>query len=276
MLKSLKHVARAVATASGSKKYGFYIPYKHASSIKDSITPYAAIETIFEQSQPAMLAVLNTIQDHSAALADACNGRLNGHWNGAYFGLLDTAAAYAIIKTSGATRIVEIGSGSSTHVMCAACEALEPEPEIVCVDPAPRSAIKGLNVSWDRSVLSEDHIEKFASLRRGDIAFFDSSYVLFEGTDVDIIQNRILPVLQPGVLVHIHDVFLPDPYPVPWRPRAYTEQTGLGGWICGGAYEIVFSSHFAATRMQTATEKALADVADRQSHGGGSIWLRRR
>ena len=32
----------------------------------------------------------------------------------------------------------------------------------------------------------------FETLAPGDIAFFDSSHVLFEGTDVDIIENRIL------------------------------------------------------------------------------------
>ena len=79
MFKSLKQFARAVATASGSKKFGFYIPYKHAASIRPSIATYAGIETIFEQSRPAMLAVLDSIQAHAGALADACNGRLNGH-----------------------------------------------------------------------------------------------------------------------------------------------------------------------------------------------------
>ena len=33
------------------------------------------------------------------------------------------------------------------------------------------------------------------------------------GSDVDLLLNAVLPRLQPGVLIHLHDIFLPDPYP---------------------------------------------------------------
>ena len=271
-----KQTLRGIATITGIKKSGIYIPYKHAASLPTQPSAYAALEKLFEQNTQSLSRVLDAINTETDALNTACHGPLDGHWNGGYFGILDTAATFAIVRQSGARRIYEVGSGSSTHVMCAAISDLATKPEIRCIDPVPRSEITSLGVTWDQNILTADNIAMFAALEPGDIAFFDSSHVLYEGTDVDIIQNRILPILKPGVLVHIHDIFLPDPYPVSWAPRGYTEQTGLGGWLCSNAYEILFSSYYAATRMAPETAKALANLPGDSSTSGGSLWLRRK
>src|SRR3972149_5863814 len=55
----------------------------------------------------------------------------------------------------------------------------------------------------------------------GDILFLDSSPVLRAGGDVQLEYLEILPRLAPGVLVHVHDISLPKPY-----PRVYFE-TGM-------------------------------------------------
>ena len=47
------------------------------------------------------------------------------------------------------------------------------------------------------------------------------------GSDVDLLLNRVLPRLPAGVLVHIHDIFLPFDYPPIWGWRAYNEQQGV-------------------------------------------------
>ena len=171
--------------------------------------------------------------------------------------------------------MIEVGSGSSTHVVTAAVSTGRFDCDVRCIDPIPRHEISALGVTWDAAVLTDRHVAQFAGLGPGDIAFFDSSHVLFEGTDVDIIQNRILPVLKPGVLVHIHDIFLPDAYPVNWGHRGYTEQIGLGGWLCGGAYRLLFASHYVATRMADRANEALAGMSPPGPASGGSIWLQR-
>ena len=58
-------------------------------------------------------------------------------------------------------------------------------------------------------LLEETDAELCAGLGPDDILFIDSSHILLPGMDVDIQLNRIFPVLQPGVLVHLHDIFLP-------------------------------------------------------------------
>ena len=266
---------QGLATLTGVRRLGFFIPFSHAASVPAPPPVYAGIEAAMASACPLMQGTLDDIAGSMDALKHACAGPLAGHWNGGYFGPLDTAAAFAIAHGQRPARIIEVGSGSSTHTLCAAIAATGAPCDIRCIDPVPRHEISALGVTWEEAVLSDAHVPLFEALEPGDIAFFDSSHVLFEGTDVDIIQNRILPVLKPGVLVHIHDVFLPDPYPAAWAHRAYTEQIGLGGWLCGGAYRVIFASHYAATRMRDRAQAALSGLPPHGPPGGGSLWLQR-
>jgi hypothetical protein len=56
-------------------------------------------------------------------------------------------------------------------------------------------------------------VSYFEQLESGDILFIDSSHVIRSGNDVHYEFLEILPRLKPGVLVHIHDISLPKPYP---------------------------------------------------------------
>jgi hypothetical protein len=117
----------------------------------------------------------------------------------------------------------------------------------------------------------------FAALAAGDILFVDSSHIAMPGTDVDRLFLDILPRLAGGVLVHVHDVFLPDAYPGEWRWRGYNEQLLVGALIQGGAWEIVFASRYVATRMPELVAKSV--VTDLLLLSGAhetSLWLRKR
>jgi len=115
-------------------------------------------------------------------------------------------------------------------------------------------------VTWVPALLSDSHPPMFDALEAGDVAFFDASHVPMPGTDVDLIVNGILPRLRPGVLVHFHDIFLPDAYPSEWAWRAYNEQNAIAPLLTAGGYDVLFSSRYALTRM----------APDRES----SLWLR--
>lgn len=111
----------------------------------------------------------------------------------------------------------------------------------------------------------------------------DSSHVLMPGTDVDVLLNRALPALPAGILVHVHDVFLPDGYPPAWAWRGYNEQLAIATLIQGGGFRLVWSSRYVATRMAEPLRGrtvAPADAVRRRlreqlvaGEGGGQIGI---
>lgn len=110
-------------------------------------------------------------------------------------------------------------------------------------------------------------------MEAGDILFIDSSHILMPGTDVDWLFNRVLPALPPGVLVHIHDIFLPDDYPADWAWRGYNEQQAIGPLLAGG-FQPVFASHYARTRLAGEVQ---GGIVGRLPQAAGaypaSLWL---
>jgi hypothetical protein len=47
---------------------------------------------------------------------------------------------------------------------------------------------------------------------------------VFQNSDVCVFFLDIVPRLAPGVLLHLHDIFLPYDYPPVWYERYYSEQ----------------------------------------------------
>jgi hypothetical protein len=114
----------------------------------------------------------------------------------------------------------------------------------------------------------------FEALQAGDILFIDSSHILMPGTDVDFLFNHVLPTLPAGVLIHIHDIFLPDDYPPDWEWRGYNEQLGIAALIQGGAYQLIWSSHYAVKRMADAVAASAAGRLQlKEGAREASLWL---
>lgn len=249
---------------------GFFSPYRYAEGVAP--IAYPELERIFQAAEPAFADVLGEISTYRARLSEFDGPPPRPRWDQYWFPRLDGAAAYAIVQMTKPRRIVEVGSGHSTRMLAQAA-ADAGGAEITCIDPAPRAALKGLDVTWREGVLGAGDLPLFDSLEAGDIAFFDGSHLLWPGTDVDLILNRILPALRPGVLIHLHDISLPDPYPIEWAWRGYTEQLGLGGWIAGQGVKLVFSSQYVRTRM--AVEEAILGLPMPEGALETSLWLRR-
>lgn len=68
------------------------------------------------------------------------------------------------------------------------------------------------------------------------------------GGDVNYLFLDVLPRLQPGVLVHVHDIFLPFEYPQDWvleRHRFWTEQYLLQAFLSfNSEFEVLASSGY--------------------------------
>jgi len=224
-------------------------------------------------------AVLDCIESYAAEL-DAIGAPRVDHrppsprWDQDWFPRLDAAAAYALVRREPPRRIVEVGSGHSTRFLVRAIADGGLATRITAIDPEPRASIRGLEIEFLEKRVQEVPENPFHELQPGDILFIDSSHQLKAGSDVDLLFNKILPLLPSGARVHVHDVFLPDEYPAEWAWRRYNEQNFIKDLL--PRYAVEFSSHWIASRRPDLLERG---VLGRLPLVAGalesSLWLRK-
>jgi hypothetical protein len=264
--------ALGLATLSGGGR-GYFVPHRYAG-LSPAPATYPALEPLFRRAEPEFIARLDEAARFLPLLRAFTNTsppapRFEQDW----FPRLDAAIAYAMVRTRRPRRLVEIGSGHSTRFMARAIADEGLTTLFTAIDPAPRAALTGLAVDWLRQPMQAVGPEPFVSLVQGDILFIDSSHVLMPGSDVDVLLNSVWPRLPAGVLVHIHDIFLPDAYPDSWAWRAYNEQNALAGMLRGGA-RLLWSSHWVATRQAGAIARAGLDTLPLAAGAHEtSLWL---
>ena len=151
---------------------------------------------------------------------DSCPVENSYHYGNGYFESCDAEVAYCMVRHWKPHHIIEIGSGYSSRIMVAALQANKEKDgavgRLISVDPHPEHVVR--DVPGDLvTVIAKpvQHVDAslFAGLQAGDILFIDSSHVVAVGSDVTRVYLQILPTLAPGVLVHVHDIFLPYDYP---------------------------------------------------------------
>lgn len=276
LLRRLRLARMGLATVLGLGRQGFFIPYRYAGGVRPD-AGYEWTEGLFRQAEPAFRAVLEEIGRYEAALEAIGDAPPPApRWRQGWFCRLDGAAAYALVRSRRPRRIVEIGSGHSTRFMARAIADGGLETELTAIDPAPRADIAGIARHIPALVADADPAP-IRALEAGDILFIDSSHIAQPGTDVDHLFGRILPALPAGVLVHVHDILLPDPYPDAWRWRGYNEQLIAVALMAGGAFRPLFASHYVATRMEAAL--AASPVARLPLIEGGletSLWMEKQ
>lgn len=236
-------------TLFGGRAQGWFIPYRYADTVTEP-AGYPALEPVFSASRSDMeifLAAIDGFADDLRAIGP--DRPPQPRWNQGWFPRLDGAAAYTMVRTRRPARIIEIGSGHSTRFMARAVADGNLDTQITAIDPAPRAAIADLGVAHIAATLHDADSSVFAALAPGDILFIDSSHILMPGTDVDYLLNTVWPALPSGVVVHIHDMLLPDGYPAAWSWRGYNEQSGVASLMNSGAARLLFASHYAASRM---------------------------
>jgi hypothetical protein len=270
-----RRLGLGLATLLGRRAQGFFIPYRYAAAVH--ACAYPELEARLLRRAGAFEEVLATIEQLGPRLRAFTGPPPAPRFDQGWFPRLDAAAAYAMVCRAQPRRIVEIGSGHSTRFLARAIADQGLRATLTCIDPAPRRPLEGLGASWLGTIVQEAPESYFTELEAGDVLFVDSSHVLMPGSDVDWIVNRILPAMKPGVLVHFHDVFLPDAYPGAWAWRGYNEQSALAALIQGEAYEIEFASHLVASRWPERLSKGVfAELPRAKEAFESSLWLRKR
>lgn len=136
----------------------------------------------------------------------------------------DAEYLYHIVRRHKPSRIVEIGCGYSTLMIHHAIENNRREIssygcEHLCIEPFEVKWLEALPVTVVRDIVENVDIALFESLKENDILFIDSSHIVRPQGDVLMVYLEILPILNPGVLVHIHDIFTPKDYLSEWLKK---------------------------------------------------------
>jgi hypothetical protein len=267
-----RRLALGLPTVLGLAPRGWFIPHRYAPLLPPPGTqpPYPALEALFEGRTAEFETVIGLVDAQETALHG-----LRGLLDQAWFPALDAAVAWALMRDRKPRHLIEVGSGHSTRVLA---RALGGMGEILAIDPAPRADIAGLpGVEVVLSTVQTAPLELFDRLGRGDVLFVDSSHILMPGSDVDLLLNRVLPRLPSGVIVHIHDIFLPFDYPPEWGWRAYNEQQGVAPLLATTAYAPLFSSIWAGRRMaERLARSAAARLPLPRDAISTSLWLEKR
>jgi hypothetical protein len=133
-----------------------------------------------------------------------------------------------------------------------------------------------------RAPFETTDLARLDDLESGDVLFFDSSHRVFSGSDVTVFFLEALPRLAAGVLVGVHDVYLPDDYPPDWQDRHYSEQYLLAAWLLAGGERInpVLAGHFCsidpALRAELEAMWARIGLDDGVLAYGSAFWFETR
>ncbi len=275
----LRRCVGGLSTVLGFAARGFYIPLRGAGDVLP--LGYPNIEAALRLREASFRDALAGVDRHTAALvaiaeASPSSGDRPARFDQDWFPRLDAALAYSFVREFMPRRIVEIGSGHSTRFMARAIRDQGLSTRLTAIDPAPRARLDGLKIERLQAPVQTLGVEPFAALAAGDFVFIDSSHVLMPGTDVDFLLNIVLPMLPAGVLVHFHDIFLPDAYPDDWQWRGYNEQNVVATLVLSPAYEVVAASRYMVAFL--GAEIAASTVGALPIRAGASetsLWLRK-
>lgn len=221
-------------------------------------------------------AQIRIIQDHPIE-----KNENNPTWNNGHLPGLDIVGIYGMIAQFKPKNYIEIGSGNSTKVARKAIREQNLTTQIISIDPFPRANIDHLADRVIRKPLEDLTDLNFIikELDENDILFIDNSHRSFANSDVTICFLELLPYLKKGVIVHVHDVYLPYDYPQFMCDRFYNEQYMLAAFILANPekYSTILPNYFISE--DPSLRKIIAPIFENMStpnieRHGGSFWLR--
>ena len=184
---------------------------------------------------------------------------LRFYLNNGAFEAGDAEYWYQLIRTIKPRRIFEIGSGNSSLMAISAItrnHADDPSYrcEHVCIEPYEMPWLEESGVTVVRSKVEDVELSFFSRLEENDILFIDSSHIIRPHGDVLFEYLEVLPSLNKGVFVHVHDIFSPRNYPKKWlrdEVRLWNEQylleaflTHNSTWKVVGALNYLHHNHY--------------------------------
>ena len=266
----------------------FYSPIANTSDIRarqDKIWAETDSMPGIDLRVEAQVALVRELAPYTAGIdwpIEQPNDPTRYFYNNDQFPMPDAEFLYAALQHFRPKKFIEVGSGFSSLVTAEVNRRYFGNAiEFSCIEPYPRqflvNGVEGIT-QLVRQKVEDVELEFFDRLDAGDILFIDSSHVSKVGSDVNYLFFEVLPRLRPGVIVHIHDIFLPDEYPKNWmidQGRNWNEQYLTRAFLqFNEHWEVVWSSHFMGTREPAVMASIFPRLQERISHGS-SLWLRR-
>lgn len=200
-------------------------------------------------------------------------------WNNGFLPGLDVIGIYTMLATYQPKKYIEIGSGNSTKVAFKAKQEQGLSTHFTSIDPMPRAEIDSLVDEVVRKPFEFTDLSIFDELEENDILFVDNSHRILPNSDAMVFFLEILPRLKKGVIVHIHDIYIPYDYPQFMCDRAYSEQYGLMIYLLANPdkYQTLLPNYFISEDKELAQRIAPfweePNLKNVEKHGG-SFWLR--
>ena len=199
-------------------------------------------------------------------------------WNNGFLPGLDIIGIYTLLSEFKPKKYIEIGSGNSTKVAYKAKAEQKIDTKIISIDPKPREEIDELADTVIREPFENIEINILDELDGNDILFIDNSHRILPNSDSMVFYLEILPRLKKGVIVHIHDIYLPYDYPQFMCDRFYSEQYGLAMYLLANSkkYTPILPNYFIfedkELREQIEPIWDNPNLTGVEKHGG-SFWL---
>jgi hypothetical protein len=211
---------------------------------------------------------------------------LDGYGPG--YGEVEAHLLYMILRHFKPTQYIEVGSGVSTFYALSALRANRERDGVnsnmTCIEPYPNQKLRklatGHGVRLRECEVQDSGLGVFQELSANDVLFIDSSHVSKKDSDVEFLYLEVLPRLQNGVVLHIHDM----PFPMPAIPLEHPLFETYLFWNEAALVKafLLFNSAFQVIQCQSQLHhvkpevlKKLVPIYDPKTHFPSSLWLSR-
>lgn len=201
------------------------------------------------------------------------------------YGEMESQMLYSMIRNFKPHTIIEVGSGVSTFFSSQALNINKQENNVdsrlICIEPYPWKKLSDLNkIEIIKKPVQEVDVDFFKVLKEDDFLFIDSSHMVKIGSDVNYLYLEILPNLNKGVIIHIHDIFFPYPalssnLKMLGEYRLWTEQAMVQTFLTyNNVFKVLLCSSYLHYKMPDALKKTFS-IYDRKKHLPSSLWLQK-
>jgi len=271
------------------KPVGFYSPLPNTQELSDELWSKNAELPGIDWRDAAQLQLLEQFsrqyqQEYQEFPKSQPTDKTCFYFGNVSFEAVDAEILYCMVRSLHPSRVVEIGSGYSTLL---AAEALSKNSDegypgkLTAIEPFPPSFLKDklpFPIELLEQPVQSVPLDFFTSLSKNDILVIDSSHVCKVGSDVQYEFLEILPRLAPGVIVHVHDIFLPAEYPQHWikkNHRFWNEQYILQAFLSfNPTFEILWAGSYMhihhAIKLAAAFDSYCTD-----QNWPASFWIKR-